>query len=71
MHANYPSPQLAARGENGLHHAKLQLNFFTLPQFAINFPGFSLTLEDIEDKVRVPLDYWREPEIPLPGAGRP
>ena len=32
MHANYPSPHIAARGENGLHHGELQLNFFTLPQ---------------------------------------
>jgi hypothetical protein len=32
MHANYPTPQLAARGENGLYQAEVQLNFFTLPQ---------------------------------------
>jgi hypothetical protein len=32
MHANYPTPQLDARGVNGLYHAELQQNFFTLPQ---------------------------------------
>src|SRR3972149_1935272 len=39
MHANYPTPQLAARGENGLYQAEVQLNFFTLPQFATSNGG--------------------------------
>src|SRR5438445_10688077 len=39
MHANYPSLQLAARGENGLHHAKLQQNFFIHPQFVTSNRG--------------------------------
>jgi hypothetical protein len=39
MHANYPTPQLAARGENGLYQAEVQLNFFTLPHFATSSWG--------------------------------
>ena len=34
MHANYLSPQFAARAEIGLRNAENQLNFFTLPHFA-------------------------------------
>ena len=32
MHANYLSPEFAARGETRLRDPEKQLNFFTLPQ---------------------------------------
>src|SRR3972149_9074059 len=72
MHANYPTPRLAARGENGLYQAEVQLNFFTLPQFASSalsdggetFDGVRKTLHQIDQQGRLRVRL-RPPLLPV------